>query len=480
MTTQISSDNIQQSTLDILGGTAKITSVQIADSSYSILDDTAISTDGGYIVINGTRFKTGCQVIIQETLATSVIVVSSTVLHVQVPAKAAGTYDVYAVNTDGETAIGLRGITYSSTPMWVTGSTLPSQPTGESISIQLQATGAVSYSLQAGSTLPTGLSLSSGGLLSGTVTVANTTSYNFTIIASDNELQDSPRTFSLEISTYIAPTTIEYFAVAAGGGGAGSIGGGGAAGGYVTASGVSISTGVTYTVVIGTGGTGATGTVQGGNGGNSTISGSGFTTVTAVGGGGGGYYNGSSSTNGSNGGSGGGAAGTGSGQGKVGGKGIYPGSTYISATRQGYDGGNSWAQDSAGSGGGGGGAGAAGANGAANTGGAGGIGIQSSISGTNTYYAGGGGAGGSSTPGTGGNGGGGAGVATGTGNSGTVNTGGGGGGAGGTGGNGGSGVVFVRYPDSYSQASSTTGSPTITVTGGYVIYKFTGSGSITF
>jgi hypothetical protein len=40
-------------------------------------------------------------------------------------------------------------------------------------------------------------------------------------------------------------------------------------------------------------------------------------------------------------------------------------------------------------------------------------------------------------------------------------------------------VVIIRYPDSYS-AATTTGSPTITVTGGYRIYKFTGSGSITF
>jgi hypothetical protein len=48
------------------------------------------------------------------------------------------------------------------------------------------------------------------------------------------------------------------------------------------------------------------------------------------------------------------------------------------------------------------------------------------------------------------------------------------------GGSGGSGVVIIRYPNTYPDAASTTGSPTFTNTGGYKIYKFTGSGSITF
>ena len=48
------------------------------------------------------------------------------------------------------------------------------------------------------------------------------------------------------------------------------------------------------------------------------------------------------------------------------------------------------------------------------------------------------------------------------------------------GGNGGSGVVIIRYPDTYAAATSTTGSPTYTVTGGYRYYTFTGTGTITF
>jgi hypothetical protein len=40
--------------------------------------------------------------------------------------------------------------------------------------------------------------------------------------------------------------------------------------------------------------------------------------------------------------------------------------------------------------------------------------------------------------------------------------------------------VIIRYEDIYPAAASTTGSPSVSVTGGYRIYTWTGSGSITF
>jgi hypothetical protein len=40
--------------------------------------------------------------------------------------------------------------------------------------------------------------------------------------------------------------------------------------------------------------------------------------------------------------------------------------------------------------------------------------------------------------------------------------------------------VIIRYLDTFTAATSTTGSPTITVAGGYRIYQWTSSGSITF
>jgi len=197
-TTAIASD---VTTLISQGGGPKITNIQVTNSSYTVLDDTAVDTAGGYIKITGTNFTAGCQVLINNVAATSTTFVSSTEVRAQVPATAAGTYIVYLVNSDGGVAIRVNGITFSAVPSWTTGSTLPNGANNTAISIQLAATLATSYALQSGSTLPAGLTLSSSGLLSGTVSgLVNPTTYNFTVVATDAELQDSPRAFSITIT----------------------------------------------------------------------------------------------------------------------------------------------------------------------------------------------------------------------------------------------------------------------------------------
>jgi hypothetical protein len=258
---------------------------------------------------------------------------------------------------------------------------------------------------------------------------------------------------------------IDILLIAGGGGGGSNIGGGGGAGGLVYRR-VPVVTGTAYTVTIGSGGSGgaAGGSNMGTNGSNSV-----FGSYTALGGGAGA----GSFLTGSYGGSGGGA-----GYGNV----YYAGAGKAS---QGRRGGSNPTQ---GNGGGGGGAGGEGAAGTTSTGGAGSNSTPSAALytavfgagiGVSGYFAGGGGGG--YTPGSGGAGGGGAG----NGFSGVANTGGGGGGGtngNGGGGGGGSGICFVRYLSSYAAAASTTGSPSVSTVAvaGYRVYKFTGSGSITF
>jgi hypothetical protein len=206
MTTRISTNNLDNSVTTLIsqGSGPKITNIFVTNNSYTNLDDTAVDIAGGYIKIVGTGFATGCQVLINNTAATSVTFISATEVRAQLPATAAGTYVVYLVNSDGGVAIRFNGVTFSGTPAWTTGSTLPSVDIDTAVSIQLEASGdaPMTYALQAGSSLPAGLSLSSSGLLSGTVTgLNNDTTYNFTVAASDAQLQDSPRAFSISIST---------------------------------------------------------------------------------------------------------------------------------------------------------------------------------------------------------------------------------------------------------------------------------------
>lgn len=262
--------------------------------------------------------------------------------------------------------------------------------------------------------------------------------------------------------------SVNYLVVAGGGGGGvngyASNGGGGAGG--LLANVASVQPGTTYTITVGSGGAAAT------NGSNSSAF-----SLTSIGGGGGGTgpnANGQAGGSGAGGnsvdyeaGSGGiGGAGT-SGQGSSGGNGINgfaPG----------------WASGGGGGAGGNGGSAYRGNGLGTAQGGAGGIGLQSSITGTATYYAGGGGGFGDgnypSGSGAGGLGGGG----SGTGVAGTANTGGGGGGGrtGGTNGAaGGSGVVIISYP---SASQRGTGGNVTTYTSGatlYWVHTFTTSGT---
>ena len=81
--------------------TPKVRLANVANSAFTVLDDTAVNIGGGYIVLTGSDFVSGAQVLVGNTPATSTSFVNSSILQVQVPARPAGTYNVFVVNPDG-------------------------------------------------------------------------------------------------------------------------------------------------------------------------------------------------------------------------------------------------------------------------------------------------------------------------------------------------------------------------------------------
>lgn len=258
-----------------------------------------------------------------------------------------------------------------------------------------------------------------------------------------------------------SPTSVNVLVVAGGGGGAGiggAAGGGGGAGG-VRNENVLVFAGSPITIIVGAGGAAAR-ILDGlaADGENSA-----FGAILSTGGGRGAFGNEGAGSGGSGGGDNNlqtGGAGT-AGQGNNGGPGNNLGA------------------------GGGGGKNSPGLAANFTAGGAGGAAFFSAISGNNLGYGGGGGGGGvlDAPGGIAGDGGGNGGSNTLAAGIPAPNRGGGGGGATQTGlppSAGAAGVVIVSYSESFTAAASTTGSPSITISGGNRIYRWINSGSITF
>jgi hypothetical protein len=443
------------------------------------------------ITINGTNFKNASTVSIsgagvggidralvttyvnsgQLTAATNATAVNYT---------GGASYDIKVANPSGLVGTLSGAGTIDRPVAWSTGagSLGTFYDAGRTVSIQLSAPdpdgNTVTFSTVSGS-LPSGLSLSSSGLISGTASAVGTdTTSSFTIRASSQAsggpVTTSDRAFSILVkapvvqsftasgtttsnTSWTSPLTgnISVLVVAGGGsGGAGggqNGGGGGGGGGVVYHTSYSVSNGSNYTIQVGGGAT--AGPAQGNNGADSFFNTSGG--LLAKGGGGGGYNGGPAANNG----------GSGGGRGRDGGSnyGTSNQPAITGASVYGNRGGNGPGGGCQ-SGGGGGGAGGVGQDGQTDCGSGqpstqsdGGAGIAISITGSSVAYGGGGGGaweggsvrprGGSGNPsGTGGNGP--NGFAGGAGND-NVGGGGGAGQGGPTAGRGGCGIVIIKY-----------------------------------
>ena len=169
-------------------------------------DDTALDPAGGQtVIINGSGFATGVSAVVGGVQIGSVTLISSKQISFTTPAKSSGSYTLLVYNPSSDAAsILVPGLIYSGVPQWTTaaGSIGSVYETTEiDTSVVATSDSAITYTLSSGS-LPDGSTLYANGVITGTAPVdSGSTTYTFAVTATDAELQDTTRTFTLTVNT---------------------------------------------------------------------------------------------------------------------------------------------------------------------------------------------------------------------------------------------------------------------------------------
>ncbi len=177
----------------------------ITSWSISGSDDTALNPAGGQtVLVNGGGFATGVAATLNGATISPVTLVSPTQISFTSPALSGGSYTLIVYNSTGGAAILVPGLTYSSVPTYTTSAgSIGTVYETKAINTQVVATSdsSITYSLASGS-LPSGATLYANGVITGTAPVdSSSTTYTFAVTATDAELQDVTRTFTLTINT---------------------------------------------------------------------------------------------------------------------------------------------------------------------------------------------------------------------------------------------------------------------------------------
>jgi hypothetical protein len=192
--------------------------IPVVDTFPTITSASTIAPAGGTTTIVGTNFTAQSSVELFSstgviTEASQVAFTSSTSIAATIPATASGNYFVRVTNNDGGTGTsGTALLLISDGPSWQTaiGNVGSAAKATAWSTITLTATGdnPITYTEAPGTANALsvmGLSLANSAntaVLTGTATSpATTTSYNFTIRATDNDSQSTDRTFSVTITT---------------------------------------------------------------------------------------------------------------------------------------------------------------------------------------------------------------------------------------------------------------------------------------
>jgi hypothetical protein len=258
------------------------------------------------IIVNGTNFESGSIVKLIDINSTELFALSTAFnnarsLQFLTPAltASAGPYDIKVTNPDNQISILENALSVGQAPNWITASgSLGSifDKLRSSTSFQLSASDpdnqSVQYFIESGS-LPPGMSLSSAGLISGTVSaVSSDTTYSFVVRATDGQ-NNSNRTFSIttkapvkqifsytgSVATFTVPsgiTSIDCKVWGAGGGGGRPGGWGqgsdGGSGGFASGT-ITVTGGQVLNIVVGQGGVNGSTSRNFGGGGANTANG---------------------------------------------------------------------------------------------------------------------------------------------------------------------------------------------------------------
>ena len=166
------------------------------------------SANSGTITINGTNFVSGA--IVSATGTNNVEVqASSTTFNslVQLTAVFTGLsnanepYDIKVTNPSNLFGMLADSLYVNASPVWVTSAgslgTFAEQVNATIYALSVSDESAITYSLASGSSLPSGVTLNSSGVISGTLpNIASNTTYTFTVNATDGVNTAISRTFS--------------------------------------------------------------------------------------------------------------------------------------------------------------------------------------------------------------------------------------------------------------------------------------------
>jgi hypothetical protein len=191
-----------------LGGSLTLTTE--TRPTFSSVTPSVITNSQTTVTIAGTNFVSVPLVTAVNATSGATIVAdevsfsSATSITAKFTITVDGTYKLYIENPDGNAVQSGTVLTVSDVPSWTTSAgSLGTFAGGSAISVTVAATDATAFAVQSGS-LPGGLSINNSGVISGNESGATqTTTYSFTIRATDAQSQTADRAFSITITTEI-------------------------------------------------------------------------------------------------------------------------------------------------------------------------------------------------------------------------------------------------------------------------------------